>query len=176
MTVMRYNLGMSKHPDNRFHPSFPGQQEGEEIQLIFRHHPAVMRRALISGLVLLVLAVLPLDFVFTWWLVKLALIVLALVLGYWLYQWVGWYYSIYIATDRRLIEIKQKGFFNRQFIEFRLDRIQNLHYHVKGIQGVIFKYGDITAQTITGELSMEMIHHPVAIHGQLMEIVRRANS
>src|SRR6266576_3386736 len=90
---------------------FPGQHEGEKVQLVFRQHPLVMRKALILGL-------------------------LVIVLFAWFYRWVGWYYTLFIVTDRRILEIKQKGFFDRKVNEWQLDGISNVNYHIGGFQAV----------------------------------------
>jgi uncharacterized membrane protein YdbT with pleckstrin-like domain len=161
------------------HPNFPGQQEGEDVQLVFRQHPLVMRKPLILGLLAILFVVLPLDFIFTGMLygilVKLALGISAAVLFiYWPYHFMGWYYSVYIVTDRRLIEIKQKGLFDRKVREWQLDLIQNLNYHINGFQAVIFHYGTITAETYSGNLEMPTVYRPVEVHTRLMEIVRKA--
>ena len=166
---------MSSHANQ----NFPGQQDGEDVQLVFRQHPLVMRKPLIIGLLLILFAVLPLDFIYTGWLftilVKVALAVSAAVLFlYWPYHFLGWYYSVYIVTDRRLIEIKQHGLFDRKVREWQLDLIQNLNYHINGFQAVIFHYGTITAETYSGNLEMPTIYKPVEVHTRLMEIVRRA--
>lgn len=160
------------------HPGFPGQQPDEDIKLVFHQHPLVMRKPLILGLLAILLAVLPLDFIFYGSLygplVKLALgVPAAVLLLYWPYHFLGWYYSVYIVTDRRLIEIKQKGLFDRKVREWQLDLIQNLNYHINGFQAVIFHYGTITAETYSGNLEMPTIHKPVEIHSKLMEIVRQ---
>lgn len=159
--------------------SFPGQQPGEEVQLVFRQHPLVMRKPLIIGLLVILAGVLPLDFIYTGWLygilikVAIGLAVLVLLI-YWPYHFLGWYYSVYIVTDRRLIEIKQKGLFDRKVREWQLDLIQNLNYHINGFQAVIFHYGTITADTYSGNLEMRTIYKPVEVHAQLTEIVRQA--
>ena len=104
-----------------------------------------------------------------WW-------TLVLVAAAWFHRWVGWYYSVYIVTDERLIEIKQRGFFNRRVSEYGLDKIQNINYHIRGFQAVIFQFGDITAQTYVGDVEMRMIYRPVEIHSQFLEIWHRTNT
>lgn len=159
------------------HSNFPGQHEGEVVQLVFHQHPIVMRKALIYGLLLILLSVLPPLFwplaQWAWWPAFAALI---LVTAYWFYHWVGWYYTVYIVTDERLIEIKQCGFFNRKVVEYGHDKIQNINYHIKGLQAVMFKYGDLTAQTYVGDLEMKMIYNPVAVHSKLIEVWRKVNA
>jgi hypothetical protein len=160
---------------------FPGQHDGEEVQFLFRQHPLVMRKALIGGLLVILLAVLPLAFpqVYQWErvadvLIKIALWTPVVVLAAWAYRWVGWYYTMYIVTDRRILEIKQKGLFDRKVEEWQLDGISNVNYHIGGFQAVLFGYGDITARTYIGDLEMKTIHKPAEIHDQLMQAVRRA--
>lgn len=157
--------------------SFPGQQPSEDVLLVFHQHPLVMRKALIVGLIAILIAIIPLDFIFTGWFyhlfVKLAIIIPLLVLVYWLYHYIGWYYSVYIATNYRLIEIKQHGLFNRKVREYQLNLIQNLNYHINGLQAVLFQYGTITVETYSGNLEMETIYKPVKIHTRLMEILNQ---
>ncbi|GAC1373274.1 MAG: hypothetical protein NVSMB39_7560 [Candidatus Saccharimonadales bacterium] len=160
---------------------FTGQHDGEVVELVFHQHPLVMRKALIMGLLVIMLGVLPLDFEQIYaveWLpgllVKLMWALILIVFAAWFYRWVGWYYTIYIVTDRRILEIKQKGFFNRRVDEWQLDNVSNVNYHVNGFQAVLFGYGDITARTYVGDLVMKTIHKPAEIHGQLVEAVRRA--
>lgn len=161
---------------------FPGQHDGETVKLVFHQHPLVMRKQLIIGLLAILLAVLPLDFPQVYanpqladLCLKLALMMPVIVLGFWFYRWVGWYYSLYIVTDQRIVEIKQKGFFDRTVGEWQLSDISNVNYHVNGFQAVIFGFGDIMVKTYIGDLAIKTIHHPADIHGQLLLAVREAN-
>lgn len=164
--------------------SFPGQHEGETVQLVFHQHPLVMRKQLIYGLLAILAGLMPLlitpTFEATYTLIdasaQFAVAVAVGVAAYWFYTWVGWYYSVYIVSNERLVEIKQKGFFNRKVTEFGLDKVQNVNYHIKGFQAVIFQFGDIVAQTYVGDLVMSTIYKPVQIHQQVVEIVRKANA
>ena len=167
---------MAKHKQDQssFQPEFPGQHPGEEIELVFRQHPVVMRKPLIYGLLFVLLAEMPiilfpnsLDIDF-----KIFLGGIVVTLLYWFYHWMGWYYSIYVLTDFRLIDIRQTGFFNRKVSEVGLDKVQSINYHIKGIQAALLKFGDITVQTYTGDWVMKSIHHPVDVHSRMMEITR----
>jgi hypothetical protein len=160
---------------------FPGQVDGEVVRFVFHQHPLVMRKALVLGLLFITLGVLPLDFPQVYAnpgladiCIKLALGVPVVVFAWWFYRWIGWYYSIYVVTNSRLVIIKQTGFFNRSVQEWQLNKIYNLNYHINGFQAAIFGYGDITAKTAIGEFSMPIIHKPVEIHRQLTEAVRVA--
>lgn len=156
--------------------SFPGQHPDEKVELVFHQHPIVMRRHLIFGMLIILGGVLPL----LWFPqaydlgVKIAWGGLGVVVCYWTYIWVSWYYSVYIVTNQRLIDVRQKGFFNRRVAEYSLDKVQNVSYHIKGLQAVVFKFGDITAQTYVGDLVMEYIYKPVQIHSRIIDVMRAA--
>jgi hypothetical protein len=158
---------------------FPGQHPGETVRFLFRQHPLVMRKQLFIGLFAILLAVLPLAFDVTYqyeWLVsvliKVALGVPVVVLAFWFYRWIGWYYTMYIVTDQRLIEIRQRGLFDREVQEWQLNRVYNVNYRVGGLSAVMFGYGDIVAKTVIGEVVMPTIHRPTQIYHKLLEAVR----
>jgi hypothetical protein len=172
---------MSSKKDVHIDHDFPGQQTGEIVELVFRQHPLVMRKELFVGLGLILFAVLPLDFPQVYaspalsnFCIKLALGMPIIVLIYWFWRWIGWYYSVYIVTNRRLLEIHQKGLFNRKVNEWQHDKVLNINYHIPGFQAVIFAYGTITMRTMVGDLIMENLHKPTRIYAQLTEIVREA--
>ena len=176
-----YNQNMSGKQKPTADKQFPGQHDGEEVEILFRQHPLVMRKALIIGLMAILLAVLPLDFpqVYTsntlssfFW--RVALVLPLLVLAAWFYRWIGWYYTVYIVTDQRILAITQKGLFRRKVDEWQLDGIENVNYEIGGFQAVLFGYGDITARTYIGDLHMPTIHKPAEVHEQLMKAVKRA--
>ncbi|HEX3082707.1 MAG TPA: PH domain-containing protein [Candidatus Saccharimonadia bacterium] len=168
-------------PPSKTEQQFPGQHSGEEVRLVFRQHPVVMRKALVYGLLVILVAVVPLDFPQVYsvdWLSSLAfkimIAALVVVFAAWFYRWVGWYYTLYIVTTERILAIQQKGFFNRKVDEWQLDGISNVNYHINGFQAVIFGFGDITARTYIGDLEMHLIHHPAEIHSQIVQAVRAA--
>ncbi|MBW4061321.1 PH domain-containing protein [Candidatus Saccharibacteria bacterium] len=159
---------------------FPGQHTGESVDFVFRQHPLVMRKRLIYGMFALVLAALPWDFpqiydspAVTHWVGITSMVIIAAVLFAWFQKWVGWYYSVYIVTDRRVIEIKQRGFFRRSVNEWQLNNISNVNYDIGGFQAVIFGFGDIICKSYLGDFSIKTVHHPADIHQQLLDAVRR---
>lgn len=145
--------------------------------MVIHQHPLVMRKAFIWGLVAILVGVLPLDFIYDGpyygWLVLVALVVPLIVFAAWFYRWVGWYYTMFIVTNLRILDIRQKGFFNRRVNETQMDKILNLNYHIKGFQAVLFSYGDINVENINGQvLKLPTIHRPTKVHAQLAEVVK----
>lgn len=168
-----YNYRMSKPiaTESGRSRDFPGQHPDEEVVLVFRQHPVVLRHPLIYGMLAILAGIIPL---LIWPLsntaLKIALIMPLLVIVYWFYHWIGWHYSVYIVTDQRLINIRQKGFFNRQVSEVGFDKVQSINYHIKGLQAALFKFGDLSVQTYTGEWVLPNVHHPEEVHSQMMTV------
>lgn len=152
---------------------FADQFDDEEVLFVFRKHPIVMRRGLIIGLLAVLLGTVPSLFKpeYSVYLIGLAcgLVVGALIM---LPSWIGWYFSVFIVTDQRLIQISQKGLFHRSVIDMGLTQIQMVNYQVSGFQETLLGFGTIMMQTFVGDLIIHEIHHPANIQKKLLEILR----
>ena len=162
---------------NKVAPRFPGQHDDEEVELVFRQHPVVLRHKLIWGMLIILVGCLPLlawpESQLAW---RIFLFSPLVMLAYMFYYWIGWYYSVYIVTPLRIVEIRQKGFFNRRVTEFSMDKIHNVNYHIRGLQATLLQFGDITAQSYVGDMKMRFVPKPVQVHEQLLAVVRRSGS
>lgn len=159
------------------HKGFPGQHQHEEVLLVFRHHLMSLRKHLIvGGLLILIGLVPPAIWAGSTLALQIMLVFLFIAFAYMFWGWVGWYYSVYIATNERIIEVRQHGFFDRRVTEFGLDKVQNINYHIKGLSAVLFRYGTIAVQTYVGDLVMRGIHNPVRIQEKLVSIVQEYGS
>ena len=160
---------------------FADQRDDEEVLFIFRKHPVVMRKGLLLasfGLLLGPLYTLiltyanannspTLGFFFASFGVSL-LIALLLMFP----SWIGWYYSVFIVTDQRLIQITQKGLFHRSVVDLSLSQIMMVNYEVAGLQQTLLGFGTIMMQTYVGDLVIHEVHHPAKIQKQLLKILR----
>jgi hypothetical protein len=61
--------------------------------------------------------------------------------------WTHYFLDLWIITDRRIILIDQVNFFNRNVSIFRLERLQDIEFIVKGIIPTLLNFGTIKAQT-----------------------------
>ena len=61
--------------------------------------------------------------------------------------WTHYYLDMWIITDRRIILIDQVGFFNRNVSVFRLERLQDIKFYIKGIIPTILNFGTLRVQT-----------------------------
>ncbi len=96
--------------------------------------------------------------------------------GFW--RWVGWYYSVYVLTSKRLTIITQKGFFNRKVSDMELHNIQSVNYHIDGFNAAVFGYGNVLVQTLSGSGDMELkyVHRPAVLARQITDAVHQYSS
>lgn len=166
---------MAQEDKNTEQKYFADQLDGEEVLFIFRKHPIVMRKGLVISMLGPLIGVLPAAFRpelgFGWFFGGLLGGVL---LGglFFLPGWISWYYSIFIVTDQRLIQIGQKGLFHKSFVDLGLNQIQSLNYEVNGLQATLLGYGTILVQTYMGDLVVHYVHHPAKIYKQLVTILK----
>lgn len=160
---------------------FADQFDDEEVLYVFRKHPIVMRKGLVIGLAAWLVGP-----VYTLALTYLrpnnypsvafffGSLVASILLGILLLvpSWISWYFSVFIVTDQRLIQITQKGLFSRSVVDMGLGQIQMVNYEVRGLQETLLGFGTITMQTFVGDLVIHDLHHPAKIQKKILEILR----
>jgi len=157
------------------HKYFEDQFDDEHVLFVFRKHPIVMRRGLVFGMLGPLLGVIPAtiwpQLGFMWFFGGL-FIGVALGLLFYFPFWIGWHFSVFIVTDQRLIQITQKGLFQRSVVDIGLKQIQMVSYQVAGLQETLLGFGTIMMQTLVGDLVIHDIHHPGHIQKKLLQILR----
>lgn len=152
---------------------FADQFEDEDVLFVFRKHPIVMRRGLIFGMLAILLGTIPALFdprYSTYFIGLAAGIVLGILV--FLPSWISYHFSVFIVTDKRLIQITQKGFWHRSVVDMGLNQIQMVNYQVSGLQETMLGFGTIMMQTFVGDLVIHEIPHPAKIQKKLLEILR----
>lgn len=73
---------------------------------------------------------------------------------YYLYVWlfvlhtfVDYYLDVWIVTNHRIVNVEQRGLFNRTISEQRLYRIQDVTSEIKGMFATFLDYGTVYLQT-----------------------------
>jgi len=81
-------------------------------------------------------------------------LILMAVSGYILFIWlfgfftfIDYYLDIWIITNKRIIDVRQEGFFSRTVSELKIAKIQDVTSELKGFFQFIFRYGDVHVQT-----------------------------
>lgn len=155
---------------------FADQFDDEEVLYVFRKHPIVMRKGLILGLLGPLIGIAPAaikpDLGFAAFFGGLAI---GCLLGLALFfpSWVGWHFSVFILTDKRFIQITQKGFFHRSVADLGLQQIQSVNYEVSGIEETLLGFGTIKMQTYVGDLTIRKVHRPAKTQKKLLSILRQ---
>lgn len=152
---------------------FADQFEDEEVLFVFRKHPIVMRKGLVVGMLAILAGVVP-TFFYPYYSVLFIGFGAGILLGVLLFipSWVTWHFSVFIVTDKRLIQITQKGFWHRSVVDMGLNQIQMVNYQVAGLQETLLGFGTIMMQTFVGDLVIHEIPHPAKIQKKLLEILR----
>jgi len=137
----------------------PNRQKDEKLILFLRRHPIVLIK---RWIMYLILALLPFAIYFFLinlqpWIINNKLIypfLFLLASVYYLYivlflfsAFIDYYLDVWIVSDQRIINIEQRGLFNREVAEQDLDRIQDVSGIQKGVLQTFFSFGDVHIQT-----------------------------
>ena len=149
---------------------FSGQREGEDVVFVFRKHLLTMWRGFFGLIVFSILGFIPLlivpnnqHLIY----VGIAGIIIGLVV--FLYQWIDWYFTIYIVTTQRIHQNVQKGLFNKSVVDLGLDKIQSAFVKIKGIAGSLLGYGTIILHTQVGDLVVNKVSRAEEVYAKLQE-------
>jgi len=155
------------------HKYFEDQFDDENVLYVFRKHPIVMRKGLILGMLSLLLGTVPalIKPEFSYFYGGLAA---GFILGLIVFapSYIAWYFSLFIVTDQRFIQITQKGLFHRSVVDIGLTQIQMVNYEIAGLQETLLGYGTIMMQTFMGDLIIHDVHHPGEIQKKILNILR----
>ncbi len=154
---------------------FADQFDDEDVLLVFRKHPIVMRKGLVLALIGPLLGVIPAavkpTLGFGWFFAGLAAGFIAGIICI-MPAWIAWYYSVFIVTDQRFIQITQKGLFHRSVVDIGLNQVQMVNYEIAGLQETLLGFGTIMVQTYMGDLMIHDVHHPAKIQKNMLHILR----
>lgn len=152
---------------------FSDQFDDEEVLLVFKKHPFVMRKQIITAGLILPISLLP-SFIFPTFTVFYSGMAIGIVLAFivMFYGWIGWNFSVFVVTDQRFIQMTQRGLWKRSVIDIGIDKIQTVSYEIKGLGETILKFGTIVIQTYVGELVIRDVYNPRKIQKQMSHILR----
>lgn len=154
-------------------------KEKEMVVAVIRHYPVVYAPRILVALLLVsapfffmipLFAIRPLNF-------PLGPIIFGLAVLAGLYLalriFVIWYWNAFVITTYRVIDVDQRGLFDRTVSEALFDKVQDVSYHVKGVWGTMLHYGTIIVQTAgtTTNLELYYVRHPKNVHHLLTELV-----
>jgi hypothetical protein len=158
-------------------------EDGEKVMLmVHKHWWFIFTRIMALGVFLLVpLAAWGVLADMRWVTVAPASIAAFIALGAlwalvgWVLFWQFWtlyYMDMWIVTDRRLIDIDYKGFFDRDIAMLRLEKVQDLTVQVSGILGSVLGFGHILVQTAGSdkEFVIDQISDPERLRDAILQL------
>ena len=128
----------------------------EQILMVLHRHWIAIFWKFLVGAILLIIALLVLPYfpflestlgisqVVLWFFALIYLMAAVLVIFVF---WINYYLDIWIITSERIIDIDQKGLFNREISEFMLERVQDVIIEVPNIMATFLKYGNLIIRT-----------------------------
>lgn len=143
-------------PFGKFH--FQGQKEGEVILMVLHRHWFNIFTQMLLVLALIVILILSAIYlpalfpniillsggnIFIFFEVSWAMFIWIL----FFILWIDYYFDVWIVTNKRVVDIDQRGLFVRNVSELELERIQDITTEVKGVIPTFFNYGDVFIQT-----------------------------
>jgi len=136
---------------------FIGQKPDEKVILFVRKYwisflgfvGLTLGMTLVLVVFLIILAFLSPDFfiAFRSHLILISSAYFLFVLAFFLVGWIDYYFDVVIVTDRRIIDIHQRGLFSREIDELDILHVEDVSARTKGILPTIFRYGNVYVQT-----------------------------
>lgn len=80
--------------------------------------------------------------------------------------------TVFLVTNRRIIDIDRTGLFEKHVAEIDLEHIQDIRYTTKGIVASLFSVGTITVQATPGRGRIQLVdvHQPARVQETLLKI------
>jgi len=98
--------------------------------------------------------------------------------------WTNYFLDVLIITNRKVIDIEQRGLFSREVSSFPLERIQDITIDIDGVIPTFLNFGDVHVQTAGAGGSREFIlrgaMHPASVKERILKeqqniITKRGN-
>lgn len=99
-----------------------------------------------------------------------------LTIAYGFLNFIHWFFTVYIITDRRLVDIDYRGFLSYEVTEAALRSVEDVTYRVKGALGILFNYGDVLVQTAaaTERVDFLSVPSPEEVHDLVTDLAQAA--
>ena len=131
---------------------FETKEKDEEVVLLLRQHVIVNLGWILVAIAMIIapvfinilgildplLSEFRLIIILAWYLITLAFI---------MESFMGWFFNVYIVTNKRVIDIDFANLIYKEVSDANLDKIQDISYSMGGVARTIFNYGDVSIQT-----------------------------
>lgn len=89
-----------------------------------------------------------------------------------------WQHTVFVITDQRVVDVDQRGFFDRTYSEIGHHDIQDVTFRIKGILPTIFRYGTLVVKTAgsAADLEMRRVRYPAKFHDLINDLRAEAKT
>lgn len=83
-----------------------------------------------------------------------------------------WVNTVLVITDRRVIDVERRGFFDRVVSEVPYAHVEDVTYRVKGIWPTLFRYGDVRLHVAGSAADIEFyrVPRPSRVHDLINDL------
>ena len=163
---------------------YDGQDSGEEIAYVYRKSMITNLAWFFATIVLLVIPlylfpylaqlsfegrkILPATYIFI-----LNLFWYLFVFGFFLQNFVIWFFNIYVITNKKIIDMDFHGLLYKNISETPIRNLEDVTSNVSGTLGVIFNVGDVFIQTSAEhtEFEFESVDDPAKLRDIISDLI-----
>ncbi len=93
-------------------------------------------------------------------------------------EWTDYYLDLWIITNKRIIDVEQKGFFHREVTSFDFTQIQDITVETRGFVETFLKFGTLHIQTAghNREIIIRDAHYPEDARSLILKLSEQAKS
>lgn len=157
--------------------NFDSQERHEHILLVLRQHPISQVKKILAGLVLMFVPLLLSSIGVTSLLpgsYQMSILIMWAIMtfGYYFSIFLTWFFSVYIITDERIIDVDFYSLIHKDVSSAKLDRIEDTSAVTGGAIQSMFDFGTVSIQTAgaTVQIDFENVPHPARITKLLNEL------
>ncbi|MDP2683921.1 MAG: PH domain-containing protein [bacterium] len=151
-------------------------KDDEQLITMVRKYLFVFSSQLTFGVIIIIASFFFLYPLFNWGLWGVLIFFIIILLGIFIIFRVVYVYSfnVFIITDQRIIDVDQRGFFDRIVSETTYEKIQDVSFRLKGMMQTILHYGSVVIQTAGNQANIELhgVKDPEKIHQIIVDIQR----
>lgn len=164
---------------------FDTQEQSEVIELFLRQHLIVNVFWVVTSLLLLILppVFFQLDSLFGFNFTSEVpvnilsgglIIYYLLLLAYAFEQFLSWYFNVYIVTNQHIVDVNFYSLLSKEVVEIRLDDIEVIAYHISGVLGSLFHFGNVEIETAaeTKRILFEKVSRPDIVADRIQDLQR----
>jgi len=150
----------------------PAEEKDEEILVVMHKHYFTLFKPLYTVFVIILIYIILLKIFGFVTLNQWILLILAPIIIFLIYKTFFIFNNdVYILTNKRIIDIDQKGFFNRSVTEANLEKIQNTQYEINGILKTFLDFGNVIIKTAGSRegIVLENVANPYEVQQKILQ-------